>query len=61
MTVHENNVWDKLLVTLARVLDDARWNLDNYSPVRVKLCEKIILTLKHLLQYTNFIGKNYLL
>lgn len=48
--------WDKLLVQLANLLEDSRWNIENYSRERVELCEKIIVTLQPLLHYAAYIG-----
>lgn len=56
MTLADIENWDKLLVQLAYMLDNTRWNIDNYSRPRVELCEKIIVTLQPLLHYATYIG-----
>lgn len=48
-------MWDTLLIKLAKVLDDARWSINNYSAVRVEICEKMIVTILPLLHYVSFI------
>lgn len=56
MTLPDIDVWDELLIQLAKILDDARWTIENYSPVKVDLCDKIITAIQPLLHYTAYIG-----
>lgn len=55
MTFPHLEVWDKLLIQLGRILDDARWNINNYSTTRVELCENIILTIQPLVHYATYL------
>jgi len=55
MTLPYIEIWDRLLIQLAKILDDARWTINNYSAVRVEICEKMIVTIQPLLQYVSFI------
>jgi len=55
MTLPYIEIWDTLLIKLAKILDDARWSINNYSAVRVEICEKMIVTIQPLLHYASFI------
>jgi len=60
MTLPYIEIWDKVLLQLARVLDDARWTINNYSAARVELCEKIISTIQPLVHYATYIDTHNL-
>jgi len=55
MTLPYIEIWDRLLIQLAKILDDARWSINNYSAIRVEICEKMIVTIQPLLHYVSFI------
>jgi len=57
MTLPDIDLWDTLLTRLAKVLDDARWNIETYSTIRVQVCENVVLCLQPLLHFAVFIGK----
>lgn len=52
------NIWDELIIKLAKILDDARWSVHNYSSVKTELCEKVIMTIQPLLNYGSYIGND---
>lgn len=60
MTLPDIDVWDELLIQLAKILDDARWTIETYSLVKTELCDKIIVAIQPLLHYTAYIGKKIL-
>jgi len=43
--------WDKIVIQLATLLDHVRWDIHNYSPIRVEICESIISTIQPLLHH----------
>lgn len=49
-------IWDKLLAQLAKIMDDVRWNIHNYSSIRVDICELIIVTIQPILIYNTQLG-----
>jgi len=49
-------IWDKLLAQLAKIMDDVRWNIHNYSSIRVDVCELIIVTIQPILIYNTQLG-----
>jgi len=55
MTLPDIDVWDKLLIRLAKILDEARWTIENYSTSRVFLCEALITTAQPILHYASYI------
>lgn len=61
ISVQDIPIWDTLLIKLAQILDDARWTINNFSPVKAELCEMIIMTIQPLLHYAGFIGMNNLI
>lgn len=58
MTFPDVDIWDKLLVKLAYILEDARWTIENYCTERVELCEVLITTIQPILHYASYIGMN---
>ncbi|VVC27145.1 Hypothetical protein CINCED_3A011748 [Cinara cedri] len=57
ITLSDIDNWDKLLIQLAMLLEDTRWNIENFSRQRVELCEKIIVTIQPILNYAAYIVK----
>lgn len=53
-------LWDKILIQLAKILDNARWTIDSYSYSRVSLCEEIVYTMQYFLYYAHM-GINIIL
>ncbi|CAH1731132.1 uncharacterized protein LOC114130279 isoform X2 [Aphis gossypii] len=53
-------IWDKLLAQLAKIMDDVRWNIHNYSSIKVDVCESIIVTIQPILIYNTHYGGNTL-
>ncbi|XP_050530011.1 uncharacterized protein LOC126899296 isoform X2 [Daktulosphaira vitifoliae] len=57
LTQPDLEILDTLIFQLAKILDDARWNVETFSPCRVNLCEKIIATLQPLLHHASYLVK----
>lgn len=55
MTLPYIEIWDTLLIKLAKILDDARWSINNYTSIKVEICEKMIVTIQPLLHYVSYI------
>lgn len=58
MPLHDIDEWDKILIQLAKILDDARWTIENHSSGRVELCESLICIIPPILLYSSFISMN---
>lgn len=56
MALTDIDQWDDFIIKLAFILEDARWDIENYSRVRVELCDSIIAIVQPLLQYAVYLG-----
>ncbi|XP_025196284.1 uncharacterized protein LOC112595343 [Melanaphis sacchari] len=42
--------WDEIIICMAKLMENIRWNIHNYSTVRADLCDLIILTVQPIMQ-----------
>jgi len=55
MTLPYIEIWDRLLIQMAKILDDARWTITDFTLSKVEICEKLIITIQPLMQYASYI------
>jgi len=58
MTFPYIEIWDRLLIQFAMILDDSRWTITNFTLTKVEICENLISTIQPLLQYAACIEYN---